>query len=270
MAIELNTSSIKTSLSTDATINAGQGASQSKKLAPILGGDSLTVTSGVMTDLEELVAKLKSESADTRQSVSQRRISVLSSVLDTMSDRISASDRDALVKIEELNGDKTSAQESIATLQGEKLTTQNTITELDLQIEALERQIEQAVEDGAEHREQVAKLKEQRAEEQEKLDSIESSIKSLTNKISDIDVQISVYTASISNSTLSEVSAALRTAINADATDSVERVDSNSDRVEQEKKAEATDIANHISDALDKLEDEMDDTIAGVKDQVKA
>ena len=69
---------------------------------------------------------------------------------------------------------------------------------------------------------------------------------------------------------MSEVSAALRTAINADATDSVERVDSNSDRVEQEKKAEATDIANHISDALDKLEDEMDDTIAGVKDQVKA
>ena len=206
MAIELNTSSIKTSLSTDATINAGQGASQSKKLAPILGGDSLTVTSGVMTDLEELVAKLKSESADTRQSVSQRRISVLSSVLDTMSDRISASDRDALVKIEELNGDKTSAQESIATLQGEKLTTQNTITELDLQIEALERQIEQAVEDGAEHREQVAKLKEQRAEEQEKLDSIESSIKSLTNKISDIDVQISVYTASISKSTLSKKS----------------------------------------------------------------
>ena len=271
MAIEqLGTSGIKTSLATDTSISVSQGVTKSKQLAPILGGDSLTVTSGAMTDLEALVAKLKSESADTRQSVAQRRVSVLSSVLDTMADRISATDRDNLLKIEELNGDKVSAQEELATLQSDKLTTQSTITELDLQIEALEKQIEQAVEDGAEHREQVAKLKEQRAEEREKLDRIESSIKSISNKISNIDIQITACTTAISSTTLSEVSSALRAIVSGESSDGVERGDSNSDRVKQEKKDAATDIADHISKALDKIEDEMDDTISGVQDQVKA
>ena len=92
MAIEFGT----TRIAAQTAAAAAQGnvpAEQNAKLGPVLGGESLTVTSGAMSDLEKLVARLKNENENTRQSVTQRRISILGTVLDSMADRISEAER---------------------------------------------------------------------------------------------------------------------------------------------------------------------------------
>ena len=100
MALELNVNSVKTALATDTSLTGEKGVGQSKELAPILGGKSLTVTDGALSDPESLVAKLKNENENAKMSVSQRRISILQTVLDSMNSRITEAQRDAILDIE--------------------------------------------------------------------------------------------------------------------------------------------------------------------------
>ena len=94
MAIELNTGKVATQIAGETRLAEGQVATDGAKLGPILDGASVTVTSGAMTDLEKLVARLKNESDDAKMSVTQRRIAVLQTVLDTMADRITEKERE--------------------------------------------------------------------------------------------------------------------------------------------------------------------------------
>lgn len=224
-----------------------------KTTAPILGGESLKVTSAAMSDLEKLVARLKSESENTRQSVAQRRLSILQTVLDSMADKISEAEKTTLLEIEQLDNEKIEAEAELAGFVKEKGATERSINALDLQIEALEAQIAQSVEDGAKHREQVAKLKEQRAEAQEKLDRINESIKSLTAKIAGLDVKIAKCTATIASTTLSEVAAALRAA-GADMSKTVEKPESQADRDREKELELQNDISRIIRESLDKID----------------
>lgn len=217
--------------------------------APLLGGESLKVTSGEMTDLEKLVARIKNESENTRQNVAQRRISILSTVLDSMADRITAIEKENILKIEELNGEKAGLEKDLAGLKSDKTT-------IEALIESLDRQIEQAVKDGEAHREQVEKLKAQKAEEQAKLDRLENSIKSVTAKISGIDVKIAECTKTIASSTLNEVSAALKAAAG-EAKPAAEKNETQAERDRADAKDAANDIALHISAALDKIDGQI-------------
>ena len=140
---------------------------------------------------------------------------------------------------------------------------------LDAQISALEKQIEQAVKDGADHREKVAQLKEQRAAEQSKLDQIEGAIKSVASKIADIDGKIARCTEAIGFATLNDVAAELRTAAG-DEMPGAERAESDADRRKAEEKAEATDIAKDISKSLDKIDDQIRQALAEAQELVKA
>ena len=106
MAIELNINKAATTVAGDTTLAENLGAAQGTKLGAVLGGENVKVTSGAMSDLEKLVAQLKNESDDTKMSVTQRRIAVLQTVLDTMSDRITETERNNLIEIEKLNGSK--------------------------------------------------------------------------------------------------------------------------------------------------------------------
>lgn len=265
MAIELNVrgnSNININTATDSADVQTSGAKSSSK---ILNGDSLTVLSGAMSDLEKLVALLKSETDDTTMSVTQQRISILQTVLNTMSDRVSESERKSLIEIENLNGQKSDLQTTLKGYESEKAATQGRIAALDVQIAALERAIEQAVRDGEDHREKVAELKKQRDEERAKLDQIETSIKSVNSKISGIDVKIAEYTKTIAQTTLNEVANALRIAASdKEASSSFvnELSDaSNADRVKKDAKEAATDIGNIIRDALNKIDDQMRKTL---------
>ena len=269
MAIELNINKVATAVTGDSEVLKDQGTAQGAKLGPILSGDSLKVTFGATSDLEKLVAQLKNESESTKLSMAQRRISILQTVLDSMADRVTATERENLLKIEELNEQKAAAETELAGLQTDKADTAGRIAALDAEIEALENQIKQAVEDGADHREQVEKLKAQRAEEQEKLDRIEGAIGSVTAKIADISVKISECTKAIGAATLNVVSAALRSAAG-EGTSAVERPESAADHRKAEEKAEETDVAKHISEALDRIDAQILQAIAEEQELVKA
>ena len=68
MSIELDTTRLAAATQTFVGDSAPL-AKQSKVLAALLGGPSVTVTSGVTGDLEALVAKLKGENERTRFSL---------------------------------------------------------------------------------------------------------------------------------------------------------------------------------------------------------
>lgn len=250
MAIESVTSKIQGQQIAEQGVGLTLADAQTQKMqAPILGGKSLTVTDGAMTDLEKLVAMLKNESEATRQSVAERRLSILSTVLDSMADKISAAEKENLLKIEELNGEKSNLEKEVASLTKDK----NVIQAL---IDSLDKQIEQAVKDGADHREQVEKLKAQRAEQQAKLDGIEASIKSTATKIAGIDAKIATCTKAIAGSTLNEVAAALKAAAG-EAKPEAEKNETQAEREKAEAKNAVFDIALHISAALDKIDGQI-------------
>lgn len=227
---------------------------------PILGGENVKVSSGEMTDLEKLVAQLKNESEDTRQSVAHRRLAILGTVLDSMADSISETERKNILEIESLNGQKSELQKELAGQLSDKSNCEGRISALDLKIEALEKAIEQAVKDGEDHRKQVEELKKKRSEEQQELDRIETAIKSANAKISGIDVKIAECTKAIGAATLGKVAEALRVATS-ETSPQAERKESNADRIKEEKKEVALNIENIISDALDELDDQIRKTL---------
>ena len=273
MAIELNINKAATTVAGDTTLSENLGAAQGTKLGAVLGGENVKVTSGAMSDLEKLVAQLKNETDDTKMSVTQRRIAVLQTVLDSMSDRITEQERAGLIEIEKLNGEKSVEASKLAGLEADKVATAGRITELDVKIAELEKAIERAVQDGEDHREQVEELKQQRAEEQKKLDQINTAIEAANSKIAGIDVKIAECTKAIAQTTLNEVANALRIAesdpLSKTPTTDVAK-ESDAERRKAEEKAEATDIGNLIKDALDKLDAQILQAIAEAQELVKA
>lgn len=250
MAIETVTSKIQGQQIFEQGINPQLTDVQTPKTqVPILDDPSVKVTDGAKTDLEKLVAQLKNENEATRQSVAQRRISILSTVLDSMADKITAAERENILKIEQLNGEKGELEKELTGLK-------NDATVVQALIDSLDRQIEQAVQDGKEHNEQVAKLKEQRAEQQAKLDGINESIASVSSKIAGIDVKIAECTKAIASSSLNEVYAALRQA-SGDEEIAAEQTETQAEREKLEAKLTANDLALHISAALDRIDGQI-------------
>ena len=273
MAIELTTNKYNTAVAGDTKLTEDTDMVQGSELGPILGGAALTVTSGATSDLEKLVARLKNETDDAKMSVTQRRIAVLQTVLDSMSDRITEQERAGIIEIEKLNGDKATEASKLAGLEADKSATEGRITELDLKIAELESAIERAVQEGEDHREQVAKLKEERAREQKKLDQINTAIESANSKIAGIDIKIAECTKTIAQSTLNEVANALRIAEDSTLSrSSLTEVskESDADNRKAEAKAEATDIGNVIRDALDKIDAQILQALAEAQELVKA
>ena len=233
---------------------------QEKQVAPLLGGENVKVSSGAVTDLEKLVARLKNESQNTQMSIAQRRISILQTVLDSMAGQVSEAQRNGILAIENLNASKADLEQNLKALESDKAATSGRIAVLDAEIKALENAVDQAVKDGEAHREQVEKLKAQRKEEQAKLDQIENSIASASAQIAGIDASIQAETEAIGATTLNAVAAELRTAA-ADESSSPEHAESDAERTKEEKKAEATNLAAVIHDALDKIDAEIMKTI---------
>ena len=268
MAIEINVNKAATTVDISVAQDNAPAA-QGTKETPILGGDSLTVTNGATTDLEKLVAQLKNESETVRQNVAQRRVALLQTVLDSMADKVTETEKENLLEIEKLSGQNGELENELAGLNGDKKATEGRITALDLAIEKLEKQIELAVEDGKDHRERVAELKAQRAKEQAKLDDIESAIKSVSAKIADIDGKIAKCTAAIASTTLNEVSAALRAAAGEEKPEA-EKAESDADRRKAAAKEAATDIGRIISESLDRIDEQIMRKIDETRELVKA
>lgn len=231
----------------------------SQATAPILGGAAVTVTSGASTDLEKLVARLKSENEETRQSVAQRRIAILLTVLGAMADRVTETQKNNFVKIEALNGEIDDTEKLIAGLDKELAAAKLRSAEMQAKIDALEKAVERAVEDGKEHNKQVEKLKEQKAREDDKIRDIMNAIASAKAKIAGLEKQVAECVEAIGAATMSEVAAAVKAA--AGNVPAPEETESQADVDKKERKAEASNPVNVIRDALDRLDADIRKTI---------
>ena len=250
MAIESVTSKIQGQQILEQGVNLqSSDVKTSKPETPILGGVSVKVVDGSTTDLEKLVAMLKNENEATRQSVAERRTAILSTVLDSMAERISAAEKENILKLEQLTTEKSEATAQLNGLNKDQAV-------MEALIKSLDDRIKQAVQDGEDHRELVEKLKAQRAEEQAKLDGVKQSIKSVSSKIAGLDAKIAECSKAIAASTLTEVYAALRAATGDDKP-TAEKTETQAERDRQEAKNVAFDIALHLSAALDKLDGQI-------------
>jgi peroxiredoxin family protein len=235
--------------------------SQQEGASAILGGASVTVTRGASSDLERLVLRLKSESAETRQDLAQRRISLLSTVLDGMAERISQKEHDALLEIEGLESANTALQSDIVSLTASKATAIANRDALQAQIESLEKLTENEIKNGEDHRELIEKLKAQKAEEDAKIQACENAISAKSAQITANTAKISTLISGVGAATLREVAAAVKAAAGAEELAEPEDSESASEREKAEKKAELNDPAAVLREALDRLDAEIEKTL---------
>lgn len=267
--------------------------------SPLLAGASVTVTSGATSDLEKLVARLKSESEDTKASLSKMR---LASILDSYASRfgaLNAEQAQALTDITTNNTAIAQKEQDLKKVQKELSAAQAQSLVMQTQIESLERAVAQAIEDGKIHRKTVQKLKEQLARDVDNEDlraQVEEAEAALANSekalaTAQADLAAAQAAAGANNSRIQELKGKVDTikgAIDAleaknralaakldpstltkvlsilgenvlDATP--ERAESATERKKAEEKELANNPANLIREAMDKADDALLDTI---------
>lgn len=150
---------------------------QEKQVAPLLGGENVKVSSGAMTDLEKLVARLRSESDATRIGVTQMRLAAVMTALDMAGVRLSQEQSAAFATITEQEGVVASLEAELAELYAQYGIgpNDNAAMMMDAMIRSLEQAVERAVQEGKDHNEAVAKAKEQLEREQSELDRLENA-----------------------------------------------------------------------------------------------
>ena len=250
MSIQLDTNRLAGAMQTsaqDVATSSGSG----KATAALLGGKSLTVTNGAMTDLEALVAKLKNESERTR-------FSMLMMSLTSISQSLSDAQKSALEqgialseKLDELNemlggyeDDAKKAKADAAILQAE--------------IDSLQKQIDQAIQDGKDHNELVAEQKRVRAELDAKEQTIadtQGKIDQTKNEISSVKGKISALVSSVGENTLKTIADELA------ALTGPEDAESPAEAEKKAAKEEAHDPLNAIRESLDKIERDITNAI---------
>ena len=226
-------------------------AEQGKALAALLGGKSLTVTDGSMSDLEALVAKLKSESERTRflmlmtsltsigQSLNESQKSALEAGL-ALAEKLGALEAD----LKGYTADEAKAKADMLVMQSK--------------IDHLQNMIDQAVKDGKEHNklvEEQKRVREELAAKEQTVADIQGNIAKTKNEISDVKGKISAIVNSVGENTLKTIANELTTLTPPEKPESAAEA-----RKEAEKLA-ANDPLNAIRDSLDKIERDITDAI---------
>ena len=254
MAVELNIN--KAVASGDLSVAQDNApAAQTAKDAPVLAGASLRVTSGAMTDLEKLVARLKNETEAARLDVTQRRLAILETVLTSMAEKVTEAQKAAILELEKLNCELDAANGELEGLKGSKMSAETRSAMLDAKIKALEDQIKNEIVNGKDHREKIAELKRQKAEEDAKIADLANKIASAASHIASLEGRIKSANEAIGAATLNAVSEAVRSA--AGEAESPEKARSQSEIDKEEKKAEANDIFKAIRESIDKIDDDI-------------
>lgn len=292
-----NIQSIQQNIPSQIASQAGQaeqenrtgGASQSSQ---ILSGTSVTVTSRLGSSLERLVSRVKSETETTKMALSKMRLASVLEACTTRYGNISQQQQQVLEGIAANNAEISTKEGEIKTAQSDLTTAEAQSIVMQSAIESLERQVEQAVEDGKIHRERVAKLREQRAADQDnedlktELEEEERALEAAENEVSSKEAELatakSAYSANQSNietlkgtvSSLNDeidaleasnkelaakldpstLAAVLATLEEESVDTSSEERESAADKKKAQEKAEATDPANRIREAMDKAD----------------
>ena len=239
MSIQLDTTRLAGSIQMSAP-DLPAPTEQGKALAALLGGKSVTVTDGSMSDLEALVAKLKSESERTRFLMLMTSLASIGRSLDEAQKSTLESGLALAEKLSELEGD----------LKG--------YTDDEAKIDQLQKLIDQAVEDGKEHNELVAEQKRVREElvaKEKTMDDIQGKIAKTKNEIAEVKGKISAIVNSIGENTLKTIASELTTLT------PQEKAESAAEARKEAEKLAANDPLNAIRDSLDKIERELTDTI---------
>ena len=197
MSIQLDTTRLAGSIQMSAP-DLPAPTEQGKALAALLGGKSLTVTDGSMSDLEALVAKLKSESERTRFLMLMTSLASIGRSLDEAQKSTLESGLALAEKLGELEGDLKGYTDDEAKTKAE-------MAILEAKIDQLKKLIDQAVEDGKEHNELVAEQKRVREElvaKEKTMDDIQGKIAKTKNEIAEVKGKISAIVNSISPRTI--------------------------------------------------------------------
>ena len=250
MSIQLDTNRLAPTVQTsaqDPAATAGQG----KALATLLGGKSLTVTDGSMSDLEALIAKLKNENERTRFAMLMTSLSSIGQSLDAAQRQTLEQGLALAAKLEELD-------KALAGYEGDETKAKADAVILQAKIDSLQKQIDQAVQDGKDHNELVAEQKRVRAELDAKNKTIEDTkgkIAETKNEIASVKGKISALVNSIGENTLKTIANELATLT------PPEKAESAAEAKKEAEKLAANDPLNAIRDSLDKIERDLTDSI---------
>ena len=250
MSIQLDTTRLAGSIQMSAP-DLPAPTEQGKALAALLGGASLTVTSAEMSDLEALVAKLKSDSERTRFLMLMTSLTSIGQSLDAAQKSALESGLALAEKLGELEGDLKGYTDDEAKTKAE-------MAILQAKIDQLQKMIEQAVKDGKEHNELVAEQKRVREElvaKEKTMDDIQGKIAKTKNEIAEVKGKISAIVNSIGENTLKTIASELTTLT------PQEKAESAAEARKEAEKLAANDPLNAIRDSLDKIERELTDTI---------
>jgi chromosome segregation ATPase len=224
---------------------------QGKALAALLGGKSVTVTDGSMSDLEALVARLKNESERAKFLM---LMTSLTSIGQSLNEAQKAALEEGLALSEKLDA----LTDLLETCESDNSKAKADALILQAKIEQLSKQIEQAVEDGKEHNELVDEMKRVREELDAKNQTIadtQGKIDTTKNEIASVKGKMSAIVSSIGENSLKTIASELATLTGP------EEAESPAEAKKEAEKAAANNPLNAIRDSLDKIERELTDTI---------
>ena len=250
MSIQLDTTRLAGSIQMSAP-DLPAPTEQGKALAALLGGASLTVTSAEMSDLEALVAKLKSDSERTRFLMLMTSLTSIGQSLDEAQKSALESGLALAEKLSELEGDLKGYTDDEAKTKAE-------MAILEAKIDQLKKMIDQAVEDGKDHNKMVEEQKlvrEELAAKEKTMDDIQGKIAKTKNEIAEVKGKISAIVNSIGENTLKTIASELTTLT------PQEKAESAAEARKEAEKLAANDPLNAIRDSLGKIERELTDTI---------
>ena len=250
MAIELDTNRLAASFQTTAQ-DVPTPKTTGKATAALLGGASVTVTDGAMTDLEALVARLKNENERTRFAMLATSLASIGQSLGDAQRRTLEEGLSLSKKLEELNkmlegytGEESKAKADSLLLQAE--------------IKRLEAQIDQAVKDGKSHNELVAEQKRVREELEAKekvVADTQGKIAETKNEISSVKSKISVIVKSIGENAVKTIANELA------ALADPEKAERPAETAKAEAKEAENDPLAAIRESLERIERDITETI---------
>ena len=263
-----------------AALEQPQAAAASQ--TPILAGKNLTV-SNALSDIEKLVAKIETESADARESVAKMRINAVLTLLEGMNVNLTAEQSEAFAQILELGEQSNVLEGELAELYTKYGITDSTLSSviMDAKIKSLERAVERAVQEGKDHLENVEKAKELRESDQEseKVTELKAQLETakadkariadLESEISSISAQIDEATAAIGEKALANIAAALEAKANTDDVTFDEKPKSAAELEKDALKEVQTNPLKAIREALERQDEVVLDTI-GENRELKA
>ena len=249
---------------------------------PVLAGKNLTV-SNALSDIEKLVAKIETESADARESVAKMRINAVLTLLEGMNVNLTAEQSEAFAQILELGEQSNVLEGELAELYTKYGITDSTLSSviMDAKIKSLERAVERAVQEGKDHLENVEKAKELRESDQEseKVTELKAQLETakadkariadLESEISSISAQIDEATAAIGEKALANIAAALEAKANTDDVTFDEKPKSAAELEKDALKEVQTNPLKAIREALERQDEVVLDTI-GENRELKA